>query len=80
MFLDYNLLQQIEKRKKSLKTYNRSCVIIKKFIGLTIGVHNGKSFVPVTIKDNMIGHKLGEFAYTRAFGKIHLRKNKNKKK
>ena len=53
------------KRDKKIKTHLRDTVIIPKFVGLTIGVHNGKEFVNVEIKEKMLGHRLGEFADTR---------------
>lgn len=53
--------------KKILKTWFRSSMIIPDFIGHTLAVHNGKKFIPVYITENMVGHKLGEFAATRTF-------------
>jgi small subunit ribosomal protein S19 len=61
------LLKKIEKRakaKKSIKTHVREMIILPSFVGLTIGVHNGKEFVPVEIKPNMVFHRLGEYALT----------------
>jgi small subunit ribosomal protein S19 len=55
------------KGSKVIKTWSRSTTILPEFIGLTFAVHNGKKFVPVYVTDNMIGHKLGEFALTRQF-------------
>lgn len=63
------LMPETEKKKLHIKTYSRSSTIIPKMIGLTIYVHNGKEFIPVFIKEDMIGHKLGEFAFTRKFTK-----------
>ncbi len=54
-------------QKRMLKTWSRSSTITPEFVGHTIGVHNGKQFVPVYITENMVGHKLGEFAPTRIF-------------
>ncbi len=54
-------------RKSVIKTWSRSSMIIPDMVGLTIGVHNGKSFIPVYVTENMVGHKLGEFAPTRNF-------------
>ncbi|RMD45498.1 30S ribosomal protein S19 [Candidatus Pacearchaeota archaeon] len=54
-----------EKENKPIKTHNRDIVIVPKLLGKTIGVHNGKEFVKVTIVDEMLGHRLGEFAPTR---------------
>ena len=55
------------KGNKVIKTWSRRSTIIPEFIGLTIAVHNGKKFIPVFITDNMVGHKLGEFALTRNY-------------
>jgi small subunit ribosomal protein S19 len=57
-----------ESTKKSvIKTWSRSSMIIPDMVGLTIAVHNGKTFVPVFVTENMVGHKLGEFSPTRQF-------------
>jgi len=66
------LLSRIEKMndagdKKIIKTWYRSSMITPEFIGHTLAVHNGKKFVPVYVTENMVGHKLGEFAATRFF-------------
>ena len=53
--------------KKIMKTWFRSSMIVPEFIGHTLAVHNGKKFIPVYITENMVGHKLGEFAPTRTF-------------
>ena len=71
-FIDQHLLSKVEaaistKSKKPIKTWSRRSTIIPDMIGLTIAVHNGKDHVPVYITDNMVGHKLGEFAITRTF-------------
>ena len=71
-FIDHHLLSKVEaaveaKSKKPIKTWSRRSTIIPEMIDLTIAVHNGKDHVPVYITDNMIGHKLGEFAMTRTF-------------
>lgn len=58
---------QETKKKTVIKTYSRASMIIPDMVGLTIGVHNGKTFVPIFITENMVGHKLGEFAPTRSF-------------
>ena len=55
------------KDKKPIKTWSRRSMILPEFIGLTIAVHNGKQHVPVYVSDQMVGHKLGEFALTRTF-------------
>jgi small subunit ribosomal protein S19 len=72
-FVDYHLLEKIEKAvkaggsKKPIQTWSRRSTITPDFIGHTFSVHNGKSFVSVHITENMVGHKLGEFALTRVF-------------
>jgi len=71
-FIDEHLLKKVEsavstKSKKPIKTWSRRSTIIPEMIELTIAVHNGKDHVPVFITDNMVGHKLGEFAITRVF-------------
>ncbi len=71
-FVDHHLQKKVEEAvtksiKKPIKTWSRRSVILPDFIGLTIAVHNGKQHVPVFITDNMVGHKLGEFALTRTF-------------
>lgn len=53
--------------RRALKTWSRGSMIVPEFIGLTFAVHNGKEFVPVFVTENMVGHKLGEFAPTRTF-------------
>ncbi|WP_234573621.1 30S ribosomal protein S19 [Rhodohalobacter sp. 614A] len=63
-------------KKKVIKTWSRSSMITPDFIGLTIAVHNGKQFIPVYITENMVGHKLGEFAPTRTFRGHPLKKAK----
>ena len=68
--------------KKILKTWDRSCTILPSFVGHTIGVHNGKKHVPVYIKSEMVGHKLGEFSPTRTVhghGGVKAIKAKGKK-
>jgi small subunit ribosomal protein S19 len=66
-----------EKRKLDFVTYNRASIIIKDWIGLNVGVHNGKNFIPVFIVPQMLGHKLGEFSRTRV-KPIHPKKNDSK--
>ena len=77
-FIEYKLgkriLQMNEGQKKSvLKTWSRRSVISPDFVGHTVAVHNGNKFIPVYITENMVGHKLGEFAPTRTF-RGHSRK------
>jgi small subunit ribosomal protein S19 len=55
------------RQKKVLKTWSRRSTIIPEFVGHTLAVHNGKKFIPVYITENMVGHRLGEFALTRTF-------------
>jgi small subunit ribosomal protein S19 len=71
-FVDRHLLKKVEeagegKIKGVIKTWSRRSTILPQMIGLTFGVHNGNKFIPVVITDNMIGHKLGEFAPTRTY-------------
>jgi small subunit ribosomal protein S19 len=72
-YVHHKLMKKIEKSRLSkknnavIKTWSRSSMIIPDFVGLTIAVHNGKSFIPVYVTENMVGHKLGEFALTRTF-------------
>jgi small subunit ribosomal protein S19 len=71
-FVDGHLLKKVEtaqssKDKRPIKTWSRRSTIVPDFIGLTIAVHNGKQHVPVYISEQMVGHKLGEFALTRTF-------------
>lgn len=71
-FVDHHLIQKVETAvekndKRPIKTWSRRSTILPEMIGLTIAVHNGRAHVPVYITDNMIGHKLGEFALTRTF-------------
>jgi small subunit ribosomal protein S19 len=54
-------------RGKVIKTWSRRSTIFPEFVGLTFAVHNGKKFIPVFVSENMVGHKLGEFAPTRTF-------------
>ena len=61
--------------KKMIKTWSRRSTILPEFIGFTFAVHNGKKFIPVYVTENMIGHKLGEFAPTRTF-KGHAKSEK----
>ncbi|MBO5823228.1 MAG: 30S ribosomal protein S19 [Lentisphaeria bacterium] len=70
-FVDQYLIDKISKmtnaNKTAVKTWSRRSLIIPDFVGHTFNVHNGKSFVPVFVTENMVGHKLGEFAPTRVF-------------
>ena len=62
--------------KRPIKTWSRASVILPDFVSLTFAVHNGKTFIPVYVTENMVGHKLGEFALTRTF-KMHSGDRKN---
>ncbi len=71
-FVDGYLLKKADAVRQSgrndvIKTWSRRSTIMPQFVGLTFGVHNGKKFIPVTINENMVGHKLGEFSPTRTF-------------
>ena len=71
-FIDGHLMEKIQanqgqQSKKVIKTWSRRSTIIPEAIGLTFAVHNGRKFVPVFVTENMVGHKLGEFAPTRTF-------------
>ena len=71
-FIDESLLKKVRMAnettsKKVIKTWSRRSTILPELIGHTIAVHNGKKFIPVFITENMVGHKLGEFAPTRTF-------------
>jgi len=65
--------------KKAIKTWSRRSTISPDFVGLTFGVHCGNKFIPVYVTENMVGHKLGEFAPTRSFRGHIAKKNKSKK-
>lgn len=72
-FADKSLLAKVEKvnqsgKKEVIKTWSRRSTIYPSFVGLTFAVHNGKSHIPVYVTEDMVGHKLGEFAQTRTFG------------
>lgn len=71
-FVDAHLLKKVEQAiisriKKPIKTWSRRSMILPDMVGLTIAVHNGRQHVPVLVSENMVGHKLGEFAPTRLF-------------
>ena len=71
-FADVHLLKKVEavranNDKRPIKTWSRRSTILPEFVGLTIAVHNGKQHIPVYVSENMVGHKLGEFALTRTF-------------
>jgi len=71
-FVDLHLTKKVDSArgtndKRPIKTWSRRSTIVPDFVGLTIAVHNGKQHIPVYITENMVGHKLGEFAQTRTF-------------
>ena len=71
-FVDHHLAQKVSEAvqqniKRPIKTWSRRSMVLPEMVGLTIAVHNGRQHVPVLISENMVGHKLGEFALTRTF-------------
>lgn len=71
-FIDHHLIDKVNKAvenkdRKPIKTWSRRSTIFPEMVGLTIAVHNGKQHVPVLVNENMVGHKLGEFALTRNY-------------
>jgi small subunit ribosomal protein S19 len=71
-FVDTKLMERVEelnrtRQKKVLRTWSRRSTIMPEFVGHTLAVHNGKKFIPVYVSENMVGHRLGEFAATRTF-------------
>jgi small subunit ribosomal protein S19 len=71
-FIDAYLLTRVEQmnsrnEKKVLRTWSRRSTVVPEMVGHTIAVHNGKKFIPVYVTENMVGHKLGEFSFTRQF-------------
>jgi small subunit ribosomal protein S19 len=71
-FVDHHLMNKVvdmqkQKAKKVIKTWSRRSTIIPEMVALTFAVHNGRKFLPVFVTENMVGHKLGEFAPTRTF-------------
>lgn len=78
-FVDHHLMAKVEKStkegaKKAIKTWSRRSMIIPEMVGCTFDVHNGKKFISVYVSENMVGHRLGEFAPTRTF-KGHPKKS-----
>ncbi len=83
-FCDDHLMKKVlkakeEKSNKVIQTWSRRSTVFPDFVGLTIAVYNGKEHIPVSITEDMVGHKLGEFAPTRAY-KGHIKDKKGKKK
>jgi small subunit ribosomal protein S19 len=81
-FIDNHLQQKVDKavaerNKRPIKTWSRRSMVIPEMVGLTIAIHNGRQHVPVLINENMVGHKLGEFALTRTF-RGHVADKKSK--
>jgi small subunit ribosomal protein S19 len=71
-FIDQHLLDKVDalnaaSEKKVIKTWSRRSTVVPQMVGHTIAVHNGKKFIPIYVTENMVGHKLGEFAPTRTF-------------
>lgn len=71
-FVDQHLIKKVltaveTKNRRPVKTWSRRSMIVPDMVGITIGVHNGRQHVPILISENMVGHKLGEFAPTRTF-------------
>lgn len=71
-FIDLHLLRKVEKAvatndRRPIKTWSRRSMVLPDMVGLTIAIHNGRQHVPILITENMVGHKLGEFAVTRTF-------------
>lgn len=82
-FIDHHLMKKVEvalekNDKRPIKTWSRRSTIFPDFVGLTIAVHNGKTHMPVFVTEDMVGHKLGEFALTRTF-KGHVADKKAKR-
>ena len=81
-FIDHHLLKKVEQARESndkrpIKTWSRRSLVLPDMVGLTISVHNGRQHMPVFISENMVGHKLGEFAPTRTF-RGHIADKKTK--
>jgi small subunit ribosomal protein S19 len=81
-FVDTHLMKKVEKAsaandRRPIKTWSRRSMVVPEMVGLTIAVHNGRQHIPVLVSENMVGHKLGEFAATRTFrGHAGARKTK----
>ena len=81
-FVDQHLVSKVEKARASndrrpIRTWSRRSMIVPDMVGLTIAVHNGRAHVPVLVSENMVGHKLGEFAATRTY-KGHVADKKSR--
>lgn len=80
-FVDHHLVKKVEAAagsKKPIKTWSRRSMILPQMVGLTIAVHNGRQHVPVLVSEDMVGHKLGEFAATRTY-RGHVADKKGKR-
>ena len=82
-FIDDHLMKKVvdmndKGEKRVVKTWSRRSTIVPEFLGHTLAVHNGKQFIPVYVQENMVGHKLGEFAATRTY-RGHTSKDQKKK-
>ena len=81
-FIDHHLLKKVEEAaatnsRKPIKTWSRRSTVLPEMVGLTMAIHNGKQHVPILVTENMVGHKLGEFAVTRTFrGHVGAKKAK----
>ncbi len=83
-FVDLHLLKKVEKaiairNKRPIKTWSRRSMVIPEMVGLTMAIHNGRQHVPVFVTENMVGHKLGEFAITRTYRGHQAGDKKSKK-
>jgi small subunit ribosomal protein S19 len=81
-FIDHHLMKKVmdaneTNNKRPIKTWSRRSMVMPEMVGLTIAIHNGKQHVPVLVNENMVGHKLGEFALTRTY-RGHAADNKSK--
>lgn len=81
-FVDHHLMKKVvtaaeKKERRPIKTWSRRSMVVPEMLGLTIAIHNGRQHVPVLITENMVGHKLGEFAPTRTY-RGHLADKKAK--
>ncbi len=83
-FVDLHLLSKVEKsiatrNKRPIKTWSRRSMVIPEMVGLTMAIHNGRQHIPVFVTENMVGHKLGEFATTRTYRGHQTGDKKSKK-
>ena len=83
-FVEESLMKKVDKyktdpKKIPIKTWSRKSTIIPDFVGVSFLIYNGKKFIPITISEDMVGHKLGEFSPTRTF-RSHIKKDKKSKR